>query len=125
DITGVTLQGQFYNGSGIQWSTSGTGTFAPNAVDSNTRYTPSQEDVMAELVTLTLTATGHGTCNPAVTSMRVTITPLPVADAGEDQVICRGSNTTLLAKTFPDIDYAWYTSAGENISNSAVLYITA
>jgi gliding motility-associated-like protein len=125
DMDGATLDGRVYNASGGQWTTSGSGSFAPNAFTINAHYTPSAADMTNGSAILTLSSTGHGTCNPVTDNMMLIITPLPIANAGTDQIICRNSSTLLLAQTFPDISYEWSTITGANIGNSALISVVA
>jgi len=67
------------------WSTSGTGTFIPDANTLNATYIPSANDTATGLVTLTLTA---NSCNLSESSIDITITPAPYINAGPDQIIC-------------------------------------
>jgi hypothetical protein len=93
----VTLAGSVSGGatSGT-WTTSGTGTFAPNATTLNAVYTPSAADITAGTVTLTLTTNDpEGPCLEDTDTMVITIDPQATADAGDDQTICEGSTVTL------------------------------
>jgi autotransporter-associated beta strand protein len=82
---------------GGTWSSSGTGTFAPDATTLNASYTPSAGDIAAGSVTLTLTTTGQlAPCTPATAQLIVTINPAPTASAGANQTICAGSGTAAL-----------------------------
>jgi len=58
---------------GIVWTTSGTGTFQPDNTTLNATYVPSQADVIAGSVTLTLTPVG-GSCANIADNMVLTIT---------------------------------------------------
>ncbi len=69
------------------WS-GGNGTFAPNANDLNAVYTPSQGEVNAGHLTLTLTSTGHGSCVAVADEVTYTFTASPTAFAGDDQSLC-------------------------------------
>jgi len=79
--TNIQLNGTFGGGaSNATWSTSGTGTFSPSANVLNAVYVPSAADNAAGSVTLTLTTNaGVPPCPPAVSSITVTLTPLPAA----------------------------------------------
>ncbi|HEX4120175.1 MAG TPA: hypothetical protein VH619_06150 [Verrucomicrobiae bacterium] len=56
------------------WTTSGSGTFAPNATTLNAAYDPSAADILTGSVLLTLTTTGQVTpCGPATAEVTVTI----------------------------------------------------
>ncbi|RTQ49594.1 T9SS type A sorting domain-containing protein [Hymenobacter gummosus] len=58
---------------GGTYTTSGTGTFAPNATTLNATYTPSAADLAAGTVTLTLTTSGPGACAPATAQVVLTL----------------------------------------------------
>lgn len=76
----------------LEWTTSGTGTFS-NDLNLNPIYTPSAADETAGTVDLTLTASqAAGTCPDAVSTMTLTINPLPVPTI-------TGSNNTCLNST--------------------------
>ena len=78
------------------WSTSGTGSFAPNAGTLNAVYTPSAADVTAGTVTLTLTTNDpDGPCPEVHDDMVVTINPPSTVTANDDQTICAVSTVQL------------------------------
>ena len=80
---------------GGTWTTSGSGTFTPDATTLNATYVPSAGDVTAGTVTLTLTSTGQVAPCPAAATAQVvvTINKAPTASAGGSQTICAGSST--------------------------------
>jgi len=82
------------------WTSSGTGTFAnANSLTSAT-YAPSEEDMTAGSVALTLTATGNSPCGNATSTKTLTIAPTPTtASAGPNQTLCEVTTTTLAANT--------------------------
>ena len=61
---------------GGTWSSSGTGTFVPDATTLNATYSPSAADIAAHTVTLRLTAQP---CGGAPAQVVVTINPTPAA----------------------------------------------
>lgn len=75
------------------WGSTGTGIFTPSATALNATYVPSGFDIANGGATLFLTA---NSCNLAVDSLTVTITPAPVVSAGVDQTVCASSMTTSL-----------------------------
>ena len=93
----VTLAGSIGGGaSSGTWSTSGSGTFAPNTTTLNAVYTPSIGDVTAGTVTLTLTTNDPtGPCPAVHDDMVVTINSPATVNANVDQTICSGSTVTL------------------------------
>ena len=85
---------------GGTWSSSGTGSFAPNATALSATYIPSAADITAGTVTLTLSTKGQlGPCGPATAQVVVTINPSPTSGAGGNQTICAGSATAGLGGT--------------------------
>lgn len=92
----VSLGGAITISSGGIWS-GGAGTFSPNNTDLNAIYTPSGAEISAGTVTLTLTTTGNGTCNPETDDMTITITSSPTADAGVDQTVCANNADVTLS----------------------------
>jgi hypothetical protein len=64
---------------GGTYTSSGTGTFSPNATTLTATYTPSAADVAAGSVTITLTSTGSTPCPAATASFALSISPAPVA----------------------------------------------
>jgi len=92
----VTLNGALTIATGGLWS-GGSGTFNPNNTTLNATYTPSAAEVTAGAVTLFLTTTGNGNCNPEVDSMVITITPLPTVGAGPALTSCSNNPMVTLA----------------------------
>lgn len=78
------------------WSTSGTGTFSPADTSLTAAYSPASEDKATRYVTLTLTSTNNGVCATAVSSLAVTITKAPTANAGTDLSVCSNNANIIL-----------------------------
>ena len=108
----ATLTGAVTNAISGTWTTSGTGTFSPNANILTPVYTPSNADKIAGSVTLTLTSTGNGSCTAATDQMVITLTPAPTtSNAGADQTVCAATAT--LAATAATIGTgAWTVVSG-------------
>ncbi len=70
----------------VQWTTSGTGSFFPNANVLTPTYIPSAIDTAIGSLTLTLSA--PNTCNNATDDLLLTLTPAPYVNAGPDQTYC-------------------------------------
>jgi PKD repeat protein len=86
-----TLSGNVSNSSLFTWSSNGTGTFINGSTLTPT-YNPSAADIAAGGVTITLTAFANAPCNaPATDLMILTITRLPIVNAGPDATSC-GNN---------------------------------
>ncbi|HOW26109.1 MAG TPA: gliding motility-associated C-terminal domain-containing protein [Bacteroidales bacterium] len=116
-----TLNGTAVNDSSIVWTTSGTGTFSDTA-SLTTVYTPSQEDINAGSVVLTLTAYGNGSCPDASDAMTLTIIPASTADAGDDAAICEGDSFWLSGASANNyISLLWTTSGTGSFDDDQLL----
>ncbi|MCZ4410700.1 hypothetical protein O3Q51_17925, partial [Cryomorphaceae bacterium 1068] len=91
----VSLTGSVTIATGGTWS-GGFGSFSPNSGTLFATYTPSAGEIAAGSVTLTLTTTGNGDCNPATDQITITITPAPTADAGPDETFCANNSDITL-----------------------------
>jgi hypothetical protein len=121
----VSLNGSIGGGATTAtWSTSGTGTFSPNATTLNATYTPSLADATAGSVTLTLTTDAPVPCTPATSSITVNVTPLPInagAVSGLADVCAPGTNLFeySLAPVPGAASYTWTVSAGIQLIGNA------
>jgi len=119
----VTLNGSF-SGSALSASWSGgTGTFNPNANTLNAIYTPSQAEINAGSVTLTLTTNDPpGSCGPASDTMTITINPNPsVAISLVDACLSTAHlHATVTGGTGP-FTYHWKKNNVDVANNSADL----
>ncbi|MCZ4408792.1 PKD domain-containing protein, partial [Cryomorphaceae bacterium 1068] len=91
----VTLSGNVNIATGGTWS-GGAGTFTPDANTLGAIYSPTAAEIAAGSVTLTLTTTGNGDCNPESDQMVITITPEPVVDAGVGAEVCSNNAEIVL-----------------------------
>ncbi|GAB2964090.1 hypothetical protein GCM10027048_36770 [Hymenobacter coalescens] len=82
---------------GGTYTSSGTGTFSPNATTLNATYTPSAADVAAGTVTLTLTSTNPAACSAAAAQVVLSLTAPAVADFSypSTTTYCAGSTSTV------------------------------
>ncbi len=130
---------------GLLWSTAGTGTFAPSATDPIATYTPSAADISAGQVTLYLNSTGSGLCAETQDTLLVTITALPVIDAGIDTTICTAnlinlygtfgggatggvwssSGTGTFSPSSTDLNAVYQPSAADETSGNVTLTLTS
>ncbi len=105
----------------LLWSTSGTGTFSDNTI-LDPVYTPSQADIAAGSVTLTLTVTGISAGETAVSSLLLTINPKPTAVAGSDASVCNGTALTIVNASATNYSgLTWGTSGDGTFSDPASL----
>jgi len=124
----VALSGSI-NGSSTTgiWSTTGSGTFTTGNTNLKGTYVPSAADVASGSVTLTLRATNTSPCAIASASFKLTIIPVPVVFAGNDQDVCINDQVTLNGKITNSNGSVW-SSSGTGIfspSNTSLnaLYI--
>lgn len=94
------------------WSSSGTGRFSSPTSNLTGAYIPSNTDTAAGSVTLFLTSTNNGACRPSVSSVLVTITDAPVANAGPDARVCANDSTVLLSGLVRNASQAVWSSTG-------------
>jgi hypothetical protein len=113
----LTLNATTSAGANIQWTTSGTGTFADTSTTTTT-YTPTASDESTGSVVLTATATNASAC---LSSDNVTFTllPSPTVNAGLDQTSCGGMGLlSLNAKISDGSNLQWITSGTGTFSNA-------
>ncbi|HBX53136.1 MAG: hypothetical protein A2275_02605 [Bacteroidetes bacterium RIFOXYA12_FULL_35_11] len=118
---GTTLDGAVTIASGGIWS-GGAGTFNPNNTTLTAVYTPSAAEIASGTATLTLTTTGHGTCNAASENITITISPAPVVNAGSDKTACANNpSVTFNASITNATGGIWSGGSGEyNPGNTAL-----
>ena len=107
NVSGATLTGQ--------WSTLGTGNFSPDATDLNALYNVSSADSLAGFVELILESTNNGTCAVEYDTLIVTITDIPVVEAGEDQTVCATNSVSLSGSITGIVTTGVWTSSGTGI----------
>jgi PKD repeat protein len=102
----------------LQWTSSGTGSVV-NATTLAPQYIPSEADIAAGTVTLTLEAFTDNPCDGTFTDqMLLNIVPQPVVNAGANETICEGD--TLFIADATAINYEelfWTTSGSGNFIN--------
>ncbi|MBL7962840.1 MAG: gliding motility-associated C-terminal domain-containing protein [Flavobacteriales bacterium] len=120
----ITLSGSVTGAAGGVWS-GGAGSYAPNNTTLNATYTPTAAERVAGSVTLTLTSTGNGTCNPVSSQVTYSITPAPTVNAGADLSRC-GNNpdATLNAAITVATGVQWSGGSGVYSPGSAAQNIT-
>ncbi|MBK9765121.1 MAG: gliding motility-associated C-terminal domain-containing protein [Flavobacteriales bacterium] len=117
----VSLNGSVSGSSGGVWS-GGTGTYSPNNATLNATYTPTAAEIAGGALTLTLTSTGNGTCNPVQSSRVITFTPAPSVSAGANGTVCANNSAITLAGSQSGATGAvWSGGTGTYIPNNATL----
>ncbi len=92
--SGVVLNGQITGGAGTGvWTTTGSGTFLPDSTALNGTYVPGASDTAAGSVTLVLSSTNA--CLAESDTVVIAFAPAPVVDAGQNALICAGTNVAL------------------------------
>jgi len=106
----------------VNWTTSGTGTFNNGNTLSPT-YFPSAEDATNGTVVLTLTAMSLAPCSDLVSDTKIiTVTPMPLVDAGPDAVSCGLSAFNITGATASDyVSLMWTTSGSGVFTNATIL----
>jgi gliding motility-associated-like protein len=121
----VQLNSLTTSGFGISWTnvsgmnTLSGGGFFPNRFDLNPKYQLSTDDISKGFVIFNISTTGNGGCNAAVTTVQMSITPLPTITTSSDLNLCD-------TKQFLDLTFAGtgfttglWTSNGDKTSNGA------
>jgi gliding motility-associated-like protein len=117
----VALNGSVTLATGGVWS-GGLGTFSPNNTTLNATYTPTAAELANGTLTLTLTTTGNGTCNPATSNRVITFTPAPVVNAGSGGTVCANNSAiTLNGSVTGATGGAWSGGTGTYSPNSTTL----
>jgi len=119
-----TLAGTATNASSVFWLTSGTGTFNNNYILTPT-YTPSQEDIAAGSVILTIIGYFSTEQRYEITDeMLLTIVSLPVADAGNNDIICDNQIYTLSGNAANADSVLWITFGDGTFDDSTLITAT-
>ncbi|MEA3503656.1 MAG: T9SS type A sorting domain-containing protein [Bacteroidota bacterium] len=103
---------------GVMWTTSGDGSFDDNTLETAT-YTPGTNDISNGEVTLTITADAIAPCSTTIDDdIVITISPLPIVNAGDDATPCDNSNYQLNASATNSASVLWTTS-GDGVFDDA------
>jgi len=94
------------------WTSSGTGTFVPNADALNAGYICSSQDSLTGWVDFVLTTTNNGGCDAGTDTMHLNILPVPVINAGNDIEVCRGIDSVAIAGTSAHVNGVLWTTSG-------------
>jgi len=105
---------------GFTWSTNGDGIFGNGFALTDT-YMPGSSDDVGGTVTLTLMAGGATACPDASSNLTLTITPAPVANAGNIPTVCANNAVVILAGSVANAGGgSWSTAPGTSGSFSNV-----
>ncbi len=75
------------------WTSTGSGSFSPDAQTLNATYQPSTTDLVAGSVKLILTSTNTGQCPSVTDTLVIRYTNSPLVNAGTDQLFCNDGIT--------------------------------
>jgi gliding motility-associated-like protein len=116
-VSGVTSQGA--------WSSSGSGTFQPNANTLNAVYIPSAQDTTDGEVTLVLASVNNGACMPEYDTLVLYWLGVPDVFAGNDTSYCAYTDSIALNATVNGAPGGYWTSLGDGIFTPADSLLTA
>ena len=113
------------NATTINWTTSGSGTFSPNAQTTDATYMPSAADQSSGSVTLSATATGNSGCVSSADQMIITFIPPNIVDAGMDLTTCQTTPVTISSSSVLNATtITWSTSGTGTFINSNTIHPT-
>lgn len=119
----MNLNGQVIGATGGIWSF-GKGTFS-SLTDLQGTYTPSEEEIAANLATIVLTSTGNDGCPPVSDTMKIFIQPLPLVDPGEPFNVCVNNPVFSLTASVENAEgLRWSGGQGRLFPNPTALSIT-
>ncbi|MBI2968346.1 MAG: PKD domain-containing protein [Bacteroidetes bacterium] len=132
DDPAANLSGTVSGAAGASWTTSGTGYFLPDDSTLSASYNISPSDSANGGVNLILsTYGGFGGCPDALDSVKITILPLTLADAGIDLAICADSSYIQLAGVISNAPGGYWTTSGtgtflpDSLSLTPVYYFSS
>ena len=116
-----TLAGAAQNQSSVFWTTSGNGTFS-SASSLTPVYTPGAGDISAGSVNLTLIASSISPCTVSSSDFKIlTIQKTPVANAGDDALICFGEIHAVSGSIENTSSSIWETNGNGTFDNPSEL----
>ncbi len=118
----TTIEARAANVDRVSWHTTGDGTFL-NGSGIISTYIHGPNDLLNESVSLIIRGTALSPCMKIVTdTIHLSITPVPIADAGSDERICEGSNVTITTASAEKYSEIWWTTPGSGtLDNSTSL----
>ncbi len=113
-ITGITNTGS--------WSTNGSGAFTPSQDLLEATYILGQSDLENGMVTLFLTSTNNGNCNPVLTSFNLSIIEQPTISITSADSICASADIVQLSGSISNgFGAQWSTAGFGNLINANTL----
>jgi len=119
----ISLNGSGSDGQSYTWS-GGNGNFTlPNSF--NSKYEPSEDELISGTITLTINATSNAPCLSISDDVLIHIHELPIADAGLDKVVCVGTTVQFTSPIILDNSYTWASESGIVLSNTNTISVNA
>jgi gliding motility-associated-like protein len=123
DLSSSGIQPSASNYSSLIWTASVSGGYFDDPSNLWPIYTPPSG--YNGTIILTLRANGNGSCPYITDDMTLTITPKPVVNAGNDTVICYGSDITLNGSISNYSSFSWRKGMGDGwFDNEFILNAT-
>ncbi|MDZ4714720.1 MAG: gliding motility-associated C-terminal domain-containing protein, partial [Cytophagales bacterium] len=118
----ASLSGSFGgSATSASWSTSGSGTF-DDPTSLTAIYAPGPSDAGAGLIPITLTTDDPpGGCVAGISTMNLTVTQRPTANAGSDRPVCPASTLTLSGIIGGTATSSTWMTSGDGLFNNAAL----
>lgn len=109
NISTLALNGSVTGASGTaNWSTNGSGLFAPGNTVLSTTYSITPADINNGLVSFTLSSTSNGPCPVITNTVNLAISKIATVTAGPNQFVCSSQNSIALSGTVTGV-----TSSGQ------------
>ena len=78
---------------GVDWTSTGSGTFTAPINSLGTQYFPSNTDTTNRVFNIFAKTVNQGLCKSVYDTIKITVQPIPVVRASADQAICADANT--------------------------------
>lgn len=116
DSEGIALSGNVSGSTDTgMWSTSGFGTFDPDASSLDAVYQPGGNDVLLGFANLILTSTDNGPCAAVSDTLTLTINPAPEVNAGTDIFACSNAGSIGLSGTAQNTESTEWSTSGDGV----------
>jgi hypothetical protein len=121
----VQLNGNILGATGGIWL-NGTGSFNPENMTMNARYTPSSMEITSGFAMLILETTGNQGCPPGRDTVIITISPIPNIAISGTVVLCANSITNYAVPLLTGNTYFWAVNGGaiNGVNNGSTANVT-
>ncbi|HPR58451.1 MAG TPA: T9SS type A sorting domain-containing protein [Bacteroidales bacterium] len=111
------VSGNAVNQTGVLWETTGDGTFI-NSCQPQSVYQPGPEDLNSGSVILKFTAFAFAGCADSTDFMILNFTPVPLVNAGENQIVCETNSIISLSGTAASYTFLKWETTGFGVINN-------